>query len=500
MPRGRGVDIDAMSVYTPQSENLADALFDSAPVGFACLDRDFCFLRVNHALAVMNHVSVDEHIGRPMAEVAPAAWARVRHVLRRVLDTGEAEAHSDAVLYPLVDDDEIVGLGCLVVDTTAHRRANDEFRDVVLDTMAEGMFGLDAGGRMTFINAAASQMLGWSPDELRTGDVHDVVHFQRSDGTPLSAHDCGVKRVGAAGQAVHAVDATFRRRDGTLLPVSYSAAPLTRSELGRGSVVVFRDATDERADQELAKRRLHAVQWLRWTREAIDEDRLVLYAQPIVPLGAGLPSEELLLRMIGRDGEVIAPGRFLPVAEEYGLIGEIDRWVIAQAARIAAEGRRIEVNLSATSVDPRLLAYIETQLADAGADPANITFELTETGLIRDIAIGESFARGLADIGCGLALDDFGTGFGSLTYLKVLPIQSLKIDIEFVRELATNAANQHLVKTIVGLARGFGHRTVAEGVEDEETLALLREYGVDFAQGYHLGRPAPLERYAGRTL
>lgn len=138
-------------------------------------------------------------------------------------------------------------------------------------------------------------------------------------------------------------------------------------------------------------------------------------------------------------------------------------------------------------------SFIEQQIREAHANPANLVFEITETALMHDITTGEVFARGLAALGCGLALDDFGTGFGSFTYLKALPIGYLKIDIEFVRDLDSSPANQHLVKAIVNLARSFGHRTIAEGVEDERTLELLREYGVDFAQGYLLGRPAPID-------
>jgi EAL domain-containing protein (putative c-di-GMP-specific phosphodiesterase class I) len=112
---------------------------------------------------------------------------------------------------------------------------------------------------------------------------------------------------------------------------------------------------------------------------------------------------------------------------------------------------------------------------------------------MRDIDKGHAIARGVVDLGCGIALDDFGTGFGTFTHVKKLAIKYLKIDIEFVRGLTGSSANQHVVKAIVNLAQGFGCETIAEGVEDDETLALLREYGVDFAQGYHLGRPAPLE-------
>jgi EAL domain-containing protein (putative c-di-GMP-specific phosphodiesterase class I) len=221
---------------------------------------------------------------------------------------------------------------------------------------------------------------------------------------------------------------------------------------------------------------------------------MTLYSQPIVPLTGGRPSQELLLRMFGNNGEVVLPGTFLPVAERYGLIGEIDRWVIGEAIRIAAGGERVEANLSADSISNLdLVPLIERQLRDTGTDPANVVFEITETALMKDIEAGEAFARGLSDLGCQVALDDFGTGFGSFTYLKKLPITFLKIDTDFVRELRTNRANQHLVRAIVGLAQDFGYQTIAEGVEETETLAMLEEYGVDFAQGFHLGRPAPIQ-------
>jgi EAL domain-containing protein (putative c-di-GMP-specific phosphodiesterase class I) len=168
--------------------------------------------------------------------------------------------------------------------------------------------------------------------------------------------------------------------------------------------------------------------------------------------------------------------------------------VIGQAVRLAASGQRVEANLSAASIgNLDLLPLIERELRDAHTDPANLVFEITETALMEDIEIGKVVANGLTGIGCQLALDDFGTGFGSFTYLKSVPVSYLKIDIDFVRDLKANPANQVLVKAIVRLAEGFGYQTIAEGVEDAETLALLEEFGVDFAQGFHLGRPAPIE-------
>jgi EAL domain-containing protein (putative c-di-GMP-specific phosphodiesterase class I) len=300
------------------------------------------------------------------------------------------------------------------------------------------------------------------------------------------------------GQSASITDDAFVRRDGTIFRFAGSAAPLLTGATVRGSVVVFRDRTDEHAEELRVQHELDdeldELSWVGHLRDALDENRLVLFSQPIIPLTADAePSQELLVRMLGRGGEIIPPGRFLPIAEKYGQIRELDQWVLTQAARLAATGARLQANLSAASIgNPDLLHLVEQVLHEAGTDPANLVLEITETALMEDLRAGEAFARGITEIGCGLALDDFGTGYGSLTYLQKLPIRFLKIDIAFVRDLPTNAGNQHLVKAIVNIAQGFGQQTIAEGVEDAETLELLREYGVDLAQGFHLGRPQPI--------
>jgi EAL domain-containing protein (putative c-di-GMP-specific phosphodiesterase class I) len=276
-------------------------------------------------------------------------------------------------------------------------------------------------------------------------------------------------------------------------PVEKSSARIgVLGEHGHGLGVVLRDAMQHCPEPLRAPHELDAVTWLRRTREALGEGRLVLYSQPIIPLTGGQPSEELLLRIIARDGNVISRADFLPIPEDAGRSVEIDRWVIAQAARIAAQGRRVEINLSGTSIDRQLLAYIASELHAAGADPTNLVFELTETALLADNRVVEEFANGLAELGCGLALDDVATGFGTLTCLELLPVQYVRIDADFVDDLGTNQINQYLLRAIVSLARRLGQKTLAEGVQDEATLSLLCEYGVDFAQGDHLGRPAPM--------
>jgi EAL domain-containing protein (putative c-di-GMP-specific phosphodiesterase class I) len=154
----------------------------------------------------------------------------------------------------------------------------------------------------------------------------------------------------------------------------------------------------------------------------------------------------------------------------------------------------VHANLSADSISSLdLLPGIERALRDASADPANIVFEITETSAMGNLDAGEAFARGVKDIGCSLSLDDFGVGYGSFTYLQRLQIASLKIDSSFVRDMVSNVANQHVVKAIVNIAKGFGQQTIAEGVENVETLELLRDYGVDLVQGNHIGQPTPLQ-------
>jgi PAS domain S-box-containing protein len=493
---------------TAQSLTLMETLQETSPVGFAFVDREFRIVRINKTLAEINGAPIEDQIGMTVAEVVPDVWSQMESVYRHVLESGEAVVNVEvererggdrgrpywlASYYPVSIDEEVIGVGVVVVDITERHEA-EHFRAAVMDTMVEGLYALDGEGHLTFMNAAASKLLGWSEKELRGKDMHEAIHFQHADGTRHYGRDCELLKVRTEGRSVQMSHETFTCKDGSFLPVAYSAAPLLSGTSVQGVVVVFRDTSAEQAEEQRGKRELDTLVWVGRIRDALDEDRFELYSQPIVPLAGGEPNQELLLRMIGPDGEVILPQSFLPVAEKYGLIEEIDRWVIGEAIRMAAAGRSVEANLSAESISNfDLLPLIEKELHDADIDPSLLVFEITETALMTDVEAGEAFARGLSGIGCKVALDDFGTGFGGFTYLKKLPITYLKIDIDFVVDLVTNQANQHLVKAIVGLARDFGYQTIAEGVEDAETLALLKDYGVDFAQGFFLGRPAPAE-------
>ncbi len=509
----RNAELRRAEHHTAESLTLLQTLQSASPVGFGFVDRDFRIQHMNERLAAVNGVPLQEQLGRTVAEVVPELWPEIEHLYRHVLETGQAvvnreiegdapsasgeTSHWLASYYPVRLDDEVIGIGLVVVDITDRQEA-EEFRSVVMENLAEGLLVSDREGRLMFMNAAASKMLGWSEYELRGKSTHSAIHYQHADGSPFPETDCQLATVRTGGRTVRMANDAFTRKDGSIFPVAYSAGPLHSGTDVRGVVVAFRDTTGERAERDRAERELDEMTWVGRIRDALDDDRLVLYSQPIFPLSERAQlREELLVRMVGQQGEIILPGSFLPAAEKYGQVWEIDQWVITQAARSAAGGSRVHANLSANSIGyVDLLPRIEQALAEAGADPANVVFEITETALMGDIEAGEAFARGITEIGCSLALDDFGTGYGSFTYLQKLQIAYLKIDIAFVRDLVSNTANQHLVKAIVNIAHGFNQQTIAEGVENSETLDLLREFGVDLAQGFHLGRPQPLESSA----
>jgi len=373
----------------------------------------------------------------------------------------------------------------------AARRHLDELCTVTMETIAEGVIELDAESRLVCMNAAAERMLGWTEHELQGRLIEDLIHSRRPDGLGPPPPDSPLKAVFRRRHTVRSREDSFVRRDGRVLPVVVSATPVSSG----GTVIAFNDVTEQIEKRRRAARRLDSVSWVSRVREALDENRLQLHSQPILPLGGGAAREELLLRMVGRDGQLFTAGAFLPAAEELGLILAVDRWVIAQAARFAALGRIVQVNLSAASMaDPRLLELVGRELRDVAAPAGNLVFEVPEAALLHDLDTGRAFADQLGELGCGLSLDDFGNGIGGFHYLRRICVQTLKIDIDFVRELPDRPANQHLVQAIVALARSYEIETIAGGVEDLDTLALLRDFGVDYAQGYAINDLTPVAR------
>ncbi len=238
------------------------------------------------------------------------------------------------------------------------------------------------------------------------------------------------------------------------------------------------------------------LNWADQIRRALDDDRFVLYCQPILHLETDEVTQyELLLRMIGDDGEVIMPAAFIDTAERFGLIQEIDRWVASRAIQLLGEHPdvRLEVNVSGKSIgDTAFPEHVECEIAASGVDPSRLVFEITETAAIANMEQARAFAERLTRLGCRFALDDFGAGFSSFYYLKYLPLDYLKIDGDFIRSLTSSLTDQLVVKSMVDIARGMGMKTIAEFVEAAETVAMLREKGVDYSQGYFHGAPRPV--------
>jgi diguanylate cyclase (GGDEF)-like protein/PAS domain S-box-containing protein len=265
-------------------------------------------------------------------------------------------------------------------------------------------------------------------------------------------------------------------------------------EQGRNQCRVHDPGDGWEADQK------SRLDWIERIDRALVEDRLLAYVQPVMRLSdGGIDRYELLLRMKSDDGRVLPPSDFLPLAERTGRIREIDRWVVRRAIALIAEKSsalspfRLDVNLSGRAFsDPELLELIRTEIARHGIDPTLFGVEVTETAAVTDMSKAREFINALRDIGCRIALDDFGSGFSSFYYLKNLPIDTLKIDGSFVQQLCMNVEDRHVVRAMVELTQGFGIACTAEWVEDETTLQLLRDYGVTYAQGFHIAKPIPV--------
>ena len=284
--------------------------------------------------------------------------------------------------------------------------------------------------------------------------------------------------------------------DAEELLVEADIAMYQAKDAGKDAVAVY-----ERSDRRREEISLRADLTGR-LRRALEEDRFVLHAQPVVPLRvppAPMESYELLLRLRADDGTLLAPGSFLRHAERHGMVVDIDRWVLRQAVgelhRAGRQGRELSlaVNFSARTVqDPRIVEDLAALLAEEPIPAGSLLIEVTETAAITNVTRAVDLARQLQGLGCKLALDDFGAGFASFYYLKHLVFDYLKIDGEFIDRLPTSATDQLVVRAVVDIAKGLGAQVIAERVADDATVALLADLGVDFGQGYFLGRPAPL--------
>ncbi|MCW9031613.1 MAG: EAL domain-containing protein [Gammaproteobacteria bacterium] len=241
------------------------------------------------------------------------------------------------------------------------------------------------------------------------------------------------------------------------------------------------------------------IGWASRVKSAYENDLFSLVYQPIISVHDGKVEDyEVLLRMDLDDGQRILPGGFIPAAERFGLINNVDRWTVRSAMRALVKlheknsSIRFAINLSGRAFeDKELLPMIQGILDNTKLEPTSLTFEITETAAIANLAAAKNFIAKLKDMGCQFALDDFGTGFCSFAYLKNLPVDKLKIDGSFVQSLDTSKVDRAMVKSMHQIAHALDKKTIAEFVQNEKTLNILKDYGVDFAQGHHIGKPLP---------
>jgi diguanylate cyclase (GGDEF)-like protein len=266
-------------------------------------------------------------------------------------------------------------------------------------------------------------------------------------------------------------------------------------EDGRNQIALFQDPREPRRNPQRRQTTMARI------RDALTHDRLSLHTQPIRSLASGgIERYELLLRMTGDNGELLPAASFIEVAERSGMVQELDRWVVVRALELLATRERegnpvsLHVNLSGASVsDLSVIEFIERRLDEGEADPSRCTFEITETARVHDYEAAGGFTDRLTEFGCQVAIDDYGAGFGPFHYLKQIPFDLIKIDGSFIRDMPNSDADQLTVQAIVQIARGLGKTTIAEYVQDDVTAQMLRDYGVDMAQGYHLGRPVAVD-------
>ncbi|MGI9220644.1 MAG: putative bifunctional diguanylate cyclase/phosphodiesterase [Woeseiaceae bacterium] len=271
---------------------------------------------------------------------------------------------------------------------------------------------------------------------------------------------------------------------------------------GRDRIQVFQE------DNTTLVRRSEEIEWIGRVQEALREDKFTMFCQPVCPL-SDVDAEhfEVLVRMFDDDGEVLSPALFLPAAERYQLMPLVDRWVIHHTLSllgsfwdsVASSDAVFCINLSGQSLtNAGFLAFVAHELQSSGVSPQQICFEITETAAISNIDDAIVFMESLRQIGCRFSLDDFGAGLSSFGYLKVLPVDYLKIDGSFVREVTSDTVSSSMVQAICQIGSTMGLSIVAEYVGDQETIDALRNIGVDYVQGYFVGKPVPLDETVER--
>jgi PAS domain S-box-containing protein len=484
------------------SEELLRSAFDRAPIGMALIGPDGRWLRVNDECCRMFGYGREELVGTTLPKLAhpddrcddddsfAAAAGGERRYLHKDRSVVWVDVRSQLIRDPSGEPLYVVAH---LQDISERRAALEGLRDsertlrAVIDNTPSVICVKGRDHRYQLVNREFEEWCGIESDRI-------LGH--RSDEMPWGSI---VEHQGAKDQLVLDGGDTVLEEETMLRHNRERVYLTTRFPLfdERGEIhAVCSASTDitERRDEERSKR--ERLQCSVEIHAALAQERFVLHGQPIVNLASmQVEQAELLVRMLRVRGgtELVSPAELLPTAERFGLIGLIDEWVVDRAVEHAAAGHRIEVNLSAKTIsDADQVNRIEQVVLNSGAPPQNLIFEITETAVADHLDAAREFALRLRRLGCAFALDDFGVGHGTFRYLRHLPVDYLKIDLQFVRDLLSDPADRDVVQAIIGVARQFEIKTIAEGVEDQATLEELRRMGVDYAQGYEIGRPVPL--------
>jgi PAS domain S-box-containing protein len=492
------------------SEDLLRSAFDHAPIGISVIDPNGRWLRVNDAYCRMlgytreaitrktfrelthpDDVAEDDRFIAAVAAGTTSSLERDRRYLHR--DGSIVWVHLRSEIIRDQTGKPLYAVSHLQ-DITDRKLSEEK----LLDSERRLRSVIDNTPALVYVKGRdfRYQLVNSEFERLFAVDRDWIIGRRDEDILPASAIDhvrTQDRLVLDAGQTLHEETVGPRNgRERVFLTVRFPLLDQQGAIQAVGGMST--DITERRIEERYRREALECSEQI---NAALAQNRFVLHGQPILNLAsAQLEQSELLIRMRKTGGgKLAAPAEFLPRAERFDLIGMVDKWVIGRAVELAAAGHRVEVNVSAKTIsDQAHVGWIEDAVLGSGAPPANLIFEITETAVAENLPAARAFAQHLRKLGCAFALDDFGVGHGTFTYLKHLPVDYLKIDIQFIRELLSDEADQQVVRAIIGVAKQFEIKTIAEGVEDAATQELLGSMGVDYAQGYHIGRPMPLTR------